>query len=429
MAHCIYTGQALAVPQITTITISGTVAAGNTVWLEINRKRATATAQSGDTTAVLAGRLYDAINALVTGGNAPEFAEIVFVDPRIAVAASFTATSNTAGQPFTVSTGATGGGATIGTTATQASTGPNHLDNAANWSGNAVPVDGDDITFPAGCPDYLYGLTALTTIAAVTVRFLGGSGGLPDRTGTTPNDPNNYVQYRGKYVELESATSIVIGDGTNAPEFLRLKITGAVVTPIRVMAGEGTATGQAIQLSAAAGTAHTVTILGNSVALAPADGEVLEIGTLRIGTDGPEASFGATDTDPTVVIGSGVTITTGRFYGGTVTSDGTFTALTIIDGTWSQDRGSPGTVSATDSAGTYRYAGNASHGAITARGAGVTIDLTPDSRGFTLANSSVTEGAAIYNPQRANCTALTIDKESIAVSELGNSLTVALTAA
>jgi hypothetical protein len=57
------------------------------------------------------------------------------------------------------------------------------------------------------------------------------------------------------------------------------------------------------------------------------------------------------------------------------------------------------------------------------------VDFTGDSRAFSLANSSVTEGAAIYNPQRANCTALTIDKESVAVSELGNSLSVALTAA
>lgn len=428
MAHKYYTGQALAVPQITTLTVGGTPVATDTVYVEINRKRVTYTVGAAPTAFTVASGLYAAILALIQTGNAPEFAEITWSDPA-GTSASFTGTSANSGQPFTLTVGATGT-TTLGQTATQAATGPNHVSNAANWSSNSVPAGGDDITFPPGCPDYLYDIETTLDIALGTVRFLGGTGGFRDRTSDSPGDPSAYAQYRAKAVEIASATAIQIGDGQNAPDFLRLKITGATPTPIRVMSGAATSSAETIQLCAASGTSHTLTILGNSVALALTVGEVLEISALRVGTDGPDGSFGAGDTDPAVTIASGVTITAARLYGGTVRSDATYTGLTIIDGEWSQDGGTPGTVTATDSAGTYRYSGVASHGVITARGRGVTIDFSGDSRPFTLASgSSVTEGAVLYNPTRANAANFTIDKESLAVSEIGNSITITLTAA
>ena len=130
-------------------------------------------------------------------------------------------------------------------------------------------------------------------------------------------------------------------------------------------------------------------------------------------------------------IGLGVTtVTAARQYGGTVTSNGSFTALTIIDGIWKQDQGTPGTVSMTDSAGQYICTGTTSHGAITARGAGVIVDFTGDSRPITVANSTFTEGAALYNPQRINCAGgFTFDKESAAASQIGNSFSIVMTAA
>lgn len=430
MALKTWQGRALAVPQITTLTVGGVIGAGDTVWVEINRKRATATAESGDTAAILAGRLYTAIQALITAGTAPEFAEITWVDPTITASASFTGTSAVAGKPFTMTDGETGT-STVTQTATQAATGPNHFDNAANFDTNSVLVGADDLLVPAGSPDILYGLTQATALALGTIRLLGGNIGLPDRTGLAA-DPTSYVEYRTKAIEFASATAIYIGDGTDAPDFCRVKITGAVSTPIRVNSGAATNSTNSVLLNAAAGTAHTLTILGNSVGVALTAGEVMEIGTLRIGTEGPEGSFGASDADPSVVLSTGVTISTAaRLYGGTVKSDATFTALTIIGGEWSQDGGTPGTVSATDSAGTYRYTGNASHGVITGRGEGVVFDFSGDSRGFTLASgSSITEGAAIYNPQRINCSpTFTIDKESIENSQLGNSINLVLTAA
>lgn len=427
MAHRVYIGRALAVAQITTLTVGGTPVATDTVYVEINGKRATYTVEATPTTFTVASGLYAAIQALVQSGNAPEFAEITWSDPA-GTSASFTATSSEPGQPFTLTVGVTGT-VTLGQTATQAATGPNHVSNAANWTGNAVPIAADDVTFPADCPAYLYDIDTTLNVALGTVRFLGGTGGFTDHTGTA-GDPQSYYQYRAKAVQIASATAIQIGDGQSAPDFLRLKITGAVATPIRVMGGAATSSAAAVQISAAAGTSHTLTILGNSVVLAPTVGEVLEISALRVGTDGPEGSFGAGDTDPTVTIASGVTITAARLYGGTVRSDATFTALTIIGGEWSQDGGTPGTVTATDSDGTYRYSGVASHGVITARGSGVIIDFSGDSRAFTLASgSSITEGAILYNPTRANATNFTIDKESLAISEIGNSITITLTAA
>jgi len=430
MANPIWQGRALAVPQITTLTVGGTVGAGDTVSVTINRKTATATAVSGDTTSTLAGKLYDAIKALTTAGTAPEFAEVSWLDPRIAGTASFTATSANAGTPFTLTVAATGT-TTLSQAATQAATGPNDLANAANWSGNALPTTGDNPTFPANCPPALHNLDALDSVALGTLTILGGTIGYPDRTGSNPSDPNAYYQYRPLHFLVLSATNIFIGDGNDTPDFCRLKIVGTTATPIRVMDGATSSSKNAIQLSAATGTAHPITINARSVGLAPSLGETLDLSTLRVGTDGPAGSFGAASVEPTVTIGSGVTaITEARLYGGTVFSNASFTALIILNGVWRQDQGTPGTVDITNSAGTYEYSGTASHGQITASGSGSTVDFTNDSRPFTLATgSSFLDGAALYNPQRCNCASATFDKDSIAASKLGDTLTIPLVAA
>ncbi|MFO0937826.1 MAG: hypothetical protein U0798_15080 [Gemmataceae bacterium] len=430
MANPVWQGRALAVPQIDTLTVGGTIADGDTVSVTINRKTATATADSVDTTLTLAGKLYAAIQALITGGTAPEFSEVTWTDPRIAPTDSIDARSASAGNPFTLTVDDSGT-TTLSLTPVQAPTGPNDLANPANWSGNALPVAGDNPTIPPNSPPILHNLDALNAVALGTLTILGGTLGYEDRTGSNPNDPNAYYQYRQRHLELLSATAILIGDGDDAPDFCRLKIVGSTSTPIRVRDGSATSRRHAIQLSATAGTDHDLTITGRSVALAPTLGETIDVGTLRIGTDGPTGSFGAAGTDPSVTIGEGVTsMTAARLYGGTVVSNAPFTALVILNGTWRQDRGTPGTVDITNAAGTYEYAGTAAHGVITAAGSGSVVDFTADSQPFTLAaGSSFLEGAALFNPQRCNCTSITVDKDSIAASRLGDTLTLPLVAA
>jgi len=430
MALKTWQGRALAVPQITTLTVAGTIGTGDTVSVTINRKVATATAIVGDTAAVLAGRLYTAIQALISAGTAPEFAEITWVDPTIAGTAFFTATSTIAGTPFTLTTAVTGT-TTLTTTATQAATGPNHADNVNNYDTGTLPSASDDFTKPPNTPDILYNITALAALDLGIVKLMGGNIGLPDRHGVNPADPNSYYEYRTLHLQIKSASAVYIGDGTTAPSFCRLKIMGTTATPIRVMNGSTSNAADAIQISAASGTQHSLTINGGSVAIAPSAGETIDLSSFRVGTEGPVGSLGATDVDPVVSIGLGVTtITAARQYGGTVTSNGSFTALTIIDGIWKQDQGTPGTVSMTDSAGQYICTGTTSHGAITARGEGVIVDFTGDSRPITVANSTFTEGAALYNPQRINCAGgFTFDKESAAASQIGNSFSIVMTAA
>lgn len=430
MALKTWQGRALAVPQITTLTVGGTVGTGDTVSVTMNRKTATATALAGDTAAALAGRLYQAIQALISANVGPEFGEVTWVDPTIAGTAYFTGTSTISGTPFTLTTGATGT-TTLSQAATQAATGPNFADNTNNYDTGTLPTTGDDFTKPANTPDILYGLTALAAVDLGIVKLMGGNIGLPDRHGINPADPNSYFEYRTLHFQIKSASAVYIGDGTIAPTFCRLKIMGTTATPIRVMTGSTSNASDAIQISAAAGTSHSLTINGGSVAIAPSSGETIDIASLRIGTEGPTGSIGASDVDPVVSIGLGVTtITAVRQYGGTVTSNGSFTALTIIDGVWKQDQGTPGTVSMTDSAGTYICTGTTSHGAITARGSGVVVDFTGDSRPITVAASTFYDGAALYNPQRINCAGgFTFDKASVAASQIGNSISVVMTAA
>ena len=429
MALKTWQGRALAVPQITTLTVAGTVGTGDTISVTINRKTATATAQAGDTAAVFAGRLYAAIQALITAGGAQEFNEVTWLDPTIAGTAYFTGTSTTAGTPFTLTTAATGT-TTLTPTATQAATGPNWFDNANNFDTNSVLAGGDDFTKPPNTPDILYGLTAAAALDLGIVTLLGGNIGLPDRHGTNPSDPNAYFEYREPHFQIKSSTACYIGNGTIAPTFCRLKIMGTTATPIRVMNGSTSNAADAIQISAVSGTQHSLTINGGSVSIAPTSGETIDLASLRIGTEGPTGSFGASDVDPIVTIGIGVTtITAARQYGGTVNSNGSFTALTMLDGIWKQDQGTPGTVTITASNGTYICTGTTSHGAITARGAGSIVDFTGDSRPITVAASTFTDGAALFNPQRINCAGgFTFDKASAAASQIGDSFVIVMTA-
>jgi hypothetical protein len=163
MASMRWKGAAQAVAQVTTVAISGYDAA-TTYTLSVGTKSvSTIAAGSAALTAV----------ALVTAWNAstePELAEVT----ASGSGTPLTLTADTAGVPFTVVPAVSGGAGTIGSaTAVTAATGPNHWDDANNWSGGAVPTGSDSVYIENSSTSIKYGL-AQSGVTLTLLQILPG---------------------------------------------------------------------------------------------------------------------------------------------------------------------------------------------------------------------------------------------------------------
>ena len=167
MATKTFRGDAVAVSDLWTIVLGGTVAIGNTVTVTIGAKSYTYTAATA-VVATEAAALVTALQALSTT-TYPEFSGLTWA---YISAGTLTATG-TAGIPFGISVSkAQAGGATnlhtFTATNTTPASGPNFLDTPANWGGS-IPSSSDTIIFENWSGDILYGLTGLAAIATATI--------------------------------------------------------------------------------------------------------------------------------------------------------------------------------------------------------------------------------------------------------------------
>lgn len=215
MARNEWLGNALAVKQVSTITIANTWAAADTTYVECNGKRITLTVGTSAATTDVAAALKAALNgdALVndesrntTGNLIAEFTEFVATVSGSVV----TLTGATAGVPFTVTVGETTAGSGTSTLATPtAATGPNDAANTANYSLGTIFVDGDDNVIAAPV-SILYGLTALAAVAGKLLIYAsfwagGATIGLPKIRRLSGN--LSYNEYRNTFLELEGCTA------------------------------------------------------------------------------------------------------------------------------------------------------------------------------------------------------------------------------
>jgi hypothetical protein len=169
-----FIGKARAVAQVDTITIGGTWADGDTVRVTIGVKTLEYMCGTGETTSTVAAGLH----ALLAVSNDVEFDE---VDWTVA-SAVITATAGVAGVPSFIAVAKTAASGTITLDSVTAATGPNHWDNALNWSTGSVPVNSDEVSVENG--SILYGFPSSLTLASFDQ--VGGAVGLPDsdyRTG------------------------------------------------------------------------------------------------------------------------------------------------------------------------------------------------------------------------------------------------------
>lgn len=225
MANAVWTGNALPVAQITDYLFAGTWEATDIVNVTCNGKTLAVTAGS-TTISTIIDTIVTALDEVDTTLY-PEFG--AFEASRSSNTLRLTATQE--GFPFavTLSTTETGGGAadaqtidgstsSTGTTTT-ASAGPHHWDSTGNWSGAALPADGDTIIIDDPLADLRFGLNQ-TGITPATIHLIRGKVGLP-RINAENAAP--YLEYQTTHLTIGDAsgsTTINVGENSDAPPTL-----------------------------------------------------------------------------------------------------------------------------------------------------------------------------------------------------------------
>ena len=130
---------------------------------------------------------------------------------------TITGTADTAGLPFTAVSSVVGGTGTIGAySVVTAATGPNHWDNARNWS-VAVPVSTDTVIIEKSDVSIAHGLAqSAVTLAELIIRkdFTGRIGLKEREFATNANGSTSTAtkdEYKDQYLAI-SATLLSIGE-------------------------------------------------------------------------------------------------------------------------------------------------------------------------------------------------------------------------
>ncbi|MDB5308145.1 MAG: hypothetical protein JWO38_2347 [Gemmataceae bacterium] len=436
-------GIAKPVSQVVLIQVGGTVAAGQLYTVTINRKPVSYTATGTDTIASVATGLQAALTA---SGTPAEFQEVTWTTDGVSL---ITATAATPGVPFILTTSASGTGTLTSNTAV-ASSGPNHVDAAANWSLGAVPGPGDDVLIDGG-PDLLYGFANLAPTAGSPIGLLlsltyaagppaynslrvkasfTGSIGLPvwntGNSGGFSTGTTGYYEYRARAFVVPTGCPVTVGEGDGSgPTRVNLSC-GSVLSLVVLKTGTRRATGgitggSAPVMNVSGCSSGTLSAAGGDIGLA-ADDDTLTTTLTTVSLSGSAA----------VAVGKGATVTTLNQDAGTVTALGAVGTLVIDGGTYVQAGGSLTTVTANGGTVDYRVGGTIT--TATFQGQGVTQNVPTlqcgnDPRGKTITNGSFIGGAVLADPYKtcAFSNPLTFDAASLAASNLGPRMTLTRT--
>ncbi len=376
MSTCKWRGDAPAVAQLQTITPAN-VAATNTFTLTCNGKTITFTATANTVANVTAGLV-----ALLAATTIPEFQEVTAADGTTVL----TLTANTPGKPFTITSSAAGGTATLVSATTTANSGPNVWSVAANWSGGAVPIAADDVIFENSDVDVLYGLDQ----SAVTLATLTFWSTYTGKVGLLPWN-GSYYEYRDTYLKV-SSTLLTVGDGTGAGSG-QIRLNLGTVTCTAVVRGTGSpaTAGLPALLLTGSNASNTLLVTQGSVGLALEASSTAQFPTLNIGYETGPAS------DVNLTAGTGCTLTTVNQLGGVSLFQSAITTLTVEGGTCTLQAGAVTTLTVRGGATVY----DNSTGTITTATVGAaSLIFDQDMRAKTITNVlQLYGGAKVSDPK------------------------------
>lgn len=418
MSNKRFIGNVAPVADVWTYTVV-TITAATVHGITCNGKTISITLGSGETTSTAASKLLAAIQASLAG----EFQEYVWT----ANAAVITGVAKTAGIPGEFTNASTGG--TAGTLSnTTPATGPNFFDQAGNWSGGTLPINGDSWFFDASSPDALFGLEYFFTNsivpASINTDNYRGSIGLPAVRGSNafaigPSSGVSYPEYRPRFLKLPAGSvTINYGRGSAVPARGQFHLAGNSTT-FNVFGAAEPANGELASVYIQGSTGHTLlAVTQGTVAVAVGFGESGGFTNVRIGDEGNPSQ------DAKVVFGAGATVPLVTNLGGRSESAATVTSLVMGLGAVEHIQ-TGGNLTVNAFGGTTIFA---SDGTITfdADGDRTVIDLSKDPRPKTIgAGSSVLNGARLLDPGDTRGTSsIEFDDTSLPISKLGPSVLV-----
>jgi len=302
----------------------------------------------------------------LTGGSSPD-------------AAVATTTPGSAGDP------------TLANATTTSATGPNHFDNADNWSGGAVPVDSDDIVFENSDVDCKYGLSQTSVSPASTTVKMSYTG----KIGLPRKNSNGYIEYRTTYLTIGDSgdgvtNTVEIGEGTGAGSG-RLKIsTNDSQTILNVLnTGQGAESGIPALLWKGTHASNVANLQKGSVGIAFFDGESATLSDLNV-------NYVTNVTgDVQLRCGDGLTLTTVDMAGGQVTLESAATTINQYNGELTHRSGNITTL--TIDGGTYfEEAANTTTTLLV--GSDGVYDCRRNLKSRTITNISLHERSAFHDP-------------------------------
>ena len=240
MSVAMYIGGADNVRNVFTLTPGGTIEVGDVFIVGLGLASISVSA----TATTVAQTCLD-IYAALTDEDAPvEFSVITWELDNATTPTKITGTGPEDGRPIyasiTVNTTEAGGGAadtqTFAKAQVTAATGSKHWDNVNNWSGGAVPVNGDEVYIGTHNVAPQYALDQ-STLALDELHIVScGTAGLI--VGLPPVNPNGYVEYLDTMLKC-LPTLVVVGEGagSNVPA-LRLNSLAGTATAMRVLRTE-----------------------------------------------------------------------------------------------------------------------------------------------------------------------------------------------
>lgn len=295
---------------------------------------------------------------------------------------------------ITVSAISEGSSATsIGVHTDTTNSGPNDASVAANWSGNAVPIDGDDVALQDCDVNILYGLSqgAIALASFKLYSSFTGLIGLPRMNKDDSAHP--YLEYRTRYLTIDCGTfEVGVGSGDGTTRF-NLDVGTITDTTVNVtnLGNSGDAAVPAMLLKG--GSANGVlNLTRGAIGLNLYSGEKSNFPTVRVGNQGNILG------DAMLRIGSGVTLTTIKQFGGRIeTYSGGWTTWDLVNGEAFQYSGTAGTLDIRE--GTFVYNTNGTATAITIWPGG-TLDLSQDMRPMTITSLTRHQGGTLTDPAK-----------------------------
>lgn len=361
MASIRWIGRAQAIAQVNTVTMAGAGdwVTGDTVTLTINDKALVVTVGASLTDADVAITVKEAWeNETLTDTTASytpaDGGQDIIEHSLITATVSgdvVTLTADTPGVPFTLTvTETTSGDETATGAVATAATGPNHWDNADNWSTGSVPTTGDDLFFDNSDVSVLWALGQSSVDPASITIYQSYTGDI----GLPKTNPAGYVEYFGDYLEIDVNTLVIGRDnGTGSG---RIKIDSGSNTTAIIVENTGNPAESDLEafLWKGSDVSNSIEVHNGSVAAAAFGGESATLNTTRVvggsfrGGEGFAAGTDLTNTAGTVSlvsnvgtlvsdggqveIGGSATITTATITGGRLVWNSSGTITTVTNG-------------------------------------------------------------------------------------------------